>query len=768
MNRDIKALIAEMTLEEKASLCSGLDSWHTKPIERLGIPSIMMSDGPHGLRKQVQEEEHSTSTSEPATCFPTGAALACSWDRGLIGEVGAALGEECQKEEVSILLGPAANIKRSPLCGRNFEYLSEDPYLSSEMAASHIKGVQSKGVGTSLKHFAANNQETRRFLINAVVDERSLREIYLASFEEAVRQEPWTVMCAYNKLNGEYCSENEYLLTDILRQEWGFKGVVVSDWGAVNDRPSGLAAGLELEMPTSCGRGDARIVQAVRGGKLSENVLDNAVSKLLELIFKAVDNKKGTVSCDMEAHNKLARKVAGECTVLLKNDGGILPLKKKGRLAVIGAFAKNPRYQGGGSSHVNPSKIDCALDVILRKAGKDMDVLYADGYREDAVNGIFSKTPLTSASDIADPILMDEAVDAARQADAAVIFAGLPENYESESFDRRHLRMPDGHNQLIEAVAAVQKNLVVVLSNGAPVEMPWIGEVKAVLEMYLGGQASGGASADLLFGDINPSGKLAETFPKKLSDNPSYLNFPGETGKVEYREGLFVGYRYYDAAGVEPLFPFGHGLSYTEFDYLSISAERTEINDSDELKVSVRIRNSGKLKGKEIVQLYVSDKESSVLRPEKELKGFEKVELAPGEEKTVVFTLSKRAFAYYNTEIRDWDVESGEFEILAGPSSGNTPLGTTVSVNTTRPIRRVFTLNSTPYEIMSDSEGKAAVTQILNSMETGPDHPGNEMEVDQAKEAMLKEMPLRSFITFFPNVFKEEEIQQLLDKLNNK
>lgn len=328
--------------------------------------------------------------------------------------------------------------------------------------------------------------------------------------------------------------------------------------------------------------------------------------------------------------------------------------------------------------------------------------------------------------------------------------------------------MPDGHNQLIEAVAAVQKNLVVVLSNGAPVEMPWIGEVKAVLEMYLGGQASGGASADLLFGDINPSGKLAETFPKKLSDNPSYLNFPGETGKVEYREGLFVGYRYYDAAGVEPLFPFGHGLSYTEFDYLSISAERTEINDSDELKVSVRIRNSGKLKGKEIVQLYVSDKESSVLRPEKELKGFEKVELAPGEEKTVVFTLSKRAFAYYNTEIRDWDVESGEFEILAGPSSGNTPLGTTVSVNTTRPIRRVFTLNSTPYEIMSDSEGKAAVTQILNSMETGPDHPGNEMEVDQAKEAMLKEMPLRSFITFFPNVFKEEEIQQLLDKLNNK
>ncbi len=768
MKRDIKAMIAEMTLEEKASLCSGLDFWHTKPIERLGIPSVMMTDGPHGLRKQVQEEDHSATTSEPATCFPTGAALACSWDRGLIGEVGKALGEECRKEEVSILLGPAANIKRSPLCGRNFEYLSEDPYLSSEMAASHIKGVQSQGVGTSLKHFAANNQETRRFLIDARIDERTLREIYLASFEEAVRQEPWTLMCAYNKLNGEYCSENKYLLTDILRQEWGFKGIVMSDWGAVNNRPSGLAAGLELEMPASGGRNDARIVQAVRSGELSESVLDNAVGKLLELIFKAVDNQKGSVSCDMEAHNQLARKVAGECTVLLKNDDDILPLKKKGSLAVIGAFARNPRYQGGGSSHVNPAELDCAFDEILKKAGEDMDILYAAGYREDAANGIFSKTPLTSASDIADPILIDEAVEAARKADAAVIFAGLPENYESESFDRRHLRMPDGHNQLIEAVAAVQKNLVVVLSNGAPVEMPWIDEVKAVLEMYLGGQASGSAAADLLFGDMNPSGKLAETFPKKLSDNPSYLNFPGDIGKVEYREGLFVGYRYYDAAGVESLFPFGYGLSYTKFDYLSIAADHTEINDSDELKVSVRIRNSGKLKGKEIVQLYVCDKESSVLRPEKELKGFEKVELAPGEEKTVVFTLSKRAFAYYNTEIRDWYVESGEFDILACPSSGTTALRTTVRVNTSKPVRKVFTLNSTPYDIMSDPEGKEAVMQYMKSMDTGNDQPGNEMEVDQGKEAMLKEMPLRSFITFFPDVFKEAEIQQLLDKLNNK
>ncbi|HEX2947026.1 MAG TPA: glycoside hydrolase family 3 C-terminal domain-containing protein [Clostridia bacterium] len=768
MKSDIKALISKMTLEEKASLCSGLDSWHTKPVERLGIPSIMMTDGPHGLRKQVQEEDHSASTSEPATCFPTGAALACSWDRSLIGEVGMALGEECQKEQVSIVLGPAANIKRSPLCGRNFEYLSEDPYLSSEMAASHIKGVQGQGVGTSLKHFAANNQETRRFLIDAVIDERTLREIYLASFEGAVRQEPWTIMCAYNKLNGEYCSENKYLLTDILRQEWGHKGIVMSDWGAVNDRPKGLAAGLELEMPTSGGRGDEKIVRAVRSGKLPESVLDNAVQKLLELIFKAVDSQKANASCDMKAHDRLARKVAGECAVLLKNDDCVLPLKKNGKLAIIGAFAKNPRYQGGGSSHVNPHQLDCAYDEILKKADGDIEITYAAGYREDAANGIFSKTPLTSASDIADPILIDEAVDAARKADAAVIFAGLPENYESESYDRKHLRMPEGHNQLIEAVAAVQKNIVVVLSNGAPVEIPWLGEVKAVLEMYLGGQASGGAAADLLFGDINPSGKLAETFPRKLSDNPSWLNFPGDNKKVEYREGIFVGYRYYDTAGAEPLFPFGHGLSYTKFDYVDISADRTEIYDNDELHIKVTVRNSGKLSGKEIIQLYVSDSESSVLRPKKELKGFEKVELAPGEEKTVTFTLGKRAFAFYNTEIRDWFVESGEFVIMAGPSSGTMPLKTTISVNSSNPVRRVFTLNSTPHEIMSVPEGKEEMKKLLKSMGSGDDHPDNEMEVDQGKDTMLKEMPLRSFITFFPNVFKEEPIQQLLDKLNRQ
>lgn len=768
MKRDIRALISEMTLEEKASLCSGLDSWHTKPIERLGIPSIMMIDGPHGLRKQVREEINSAITSEPATCFPTGAALACSWDRDLICEVGRALGEECRKEEVSILLGPAANIKRSPLCGRNFEYLSEDPYLSSEIAGAYIKGIQSQGVGASLKHFAANNQETRRFLIDAAIDERTLREIYLASFEGAMKQEPWTVMCAYNKLNGEYCSENKYLLTDILRGEWGFKGSVMSDWGAVNDRPSGLAAGLELEMPSSGGRGDEKIVRAVKSGKLPERVLDNAVEKLLELIFRAADNRTPKASCDMDAHDRLARRVAGECAVLLKNDDGILPLQKKGTVAVIGTFAKSPRYQGGGSSHVNPAKLDCAWDELSKKAENNFRLLYAAGYREDATNGVFSNTPFESASDIADPVLIDEAVDAARKADVAVIFAGLPENYESETFDRKHMGMPEGHNRLIEAVAAVQKNVVVVLSNGSPVEMPWINEVRAVLEMYLGGQASGGAAADLLFGDVNPSGKLAETFPEKLGDNPSWLNFPGEIDKVEYREGIFVGYRYYDTAGVKPLFPFGHGLSYTKFDYVGISADRTEISDTDELHIKVRLRNSGKLPGREIVQLYVRDRESSVLRPEKELKGFEKVELAPGEEKTVTFTLGKRAFAFYNTGIMDWYVESGEFDILAGPSSQTVPLKTTVRVNCSNPIRKVFTMNSTPYEVMSVPEGKAALMPLLKSMGNGGDEPGDLSEIGAGQLTMLKEMPLRSFITFFPDLFREEQIQQLLDKLNMK
>ncbi|HLV09360.1 MAG TPA: glycoside hydrolase family 3 C-terminal domain-containing protein, partial [Halanaerobiales bacterium] len=606
MKHDIKKIISKMTLEEKAGLCSGKDWWNTRAVKRLGIPSIMMSDGPHGLRKLLQESDQQKSV--PATCFPTASALASSWDRKLLNETGKALGEECQAEGVSVLLGPGANIKRSPLCGRNFEYYSEDPYLSSELATAYIKGVQSQGVGTSLKHFVANNQEHRRMSVDAWIDERVLREIYLASFETAVREaQPWTVMCSYNRVNGEYASEHPYLLTDILKKEWGYEGFVVSDWSAVNERVDALRAGLELEMPTSHGVGDRKIVEAVKKGELEEEVLDRAVERLLKIIFRIVDNKKENAEYDQEAHHQLARKIARESMVLLKNEDNILPLKQEDSIAVIGAFAREPRFEGGGSSHVNPAKLDCAYDEI-KKIAEIAEVTYTEGYRLD--------------SDKTDKELLEEAKKVAQQADIAVIFAGLPDHFESEGYDRKHLRLPDSHRELIEEISKVQENLVVVLSNGAPVEMPWLDQVKGLLESYLGGQAAGGAVADLLFGRANPCGKLAETFPRKLSDNPSFLNFPGEGDRVDYHEGLFVGYRYYDFKEIEPLFPFGYGLSYTDFEYTGISVDKKELKAGESLQVNVMVKNRGKMKGKEIVQLYVRDIESTVIRPEKELKGF--------------------------------------------------------------------------------------------------------------------------------------------------
>lgn len=766
MERDLKKIISRMTLEEKASLCSGLDFWHTKGVERLGIPSIMMTDGPHGLRKQAEDADHlGVNASVPATCFPPASALACSWDRELLEEVGTALGEECQAQGVSILLGPGANIKRSPLCGRNFEYFSEDPYLSSEMAAAHIKGVQSQGVGASLKHYAVNNQEHLRMTIDALVDERTLREIYLASFEGAVKQaQPWTVMCSYNRVNGEYCSEKRYLLTDILKEEWGHEGFVVSDWGAVNERPDALEAGLELEMPSSNGEGDKKIVEAVKSGKLRESLLDAAVERLLKVIFRAVDGKKKNASCDMEEHHSLARKAAGESMVLLKNSEDVLPLSRKGALAVIGAFAKQPRYQGGGSSHINPARLENALTEIEKIAGGDMKILYAEGYRPDETGGVFGGEEFKSKSDEGDEALIKEAEAAAVRSDIAVIFAGLPESYESEGFDRRHLKIPEGQRRLIEAVAAVQKNVVVVLSNGSPIEMPWIDKVKGVLEGYLGGQASGGAVADVLFGKTNPCGKLAETFPKKLRDNPSYLNFPGDGDKVEYREGIFVGYRYYDAKEIEPLFPFGYGLSYTSFEYTGIAVDRKVISDTGAVNVSVKVRNSGKTAGKEVVQLYVRDVESRAIRPLKELKGFEKVELAPGEEKTVTFTLHKRAFAYYNTSLKDWHVEGGDFDILVGKSSRELSLKERVTVNSTAVIKKKFTRNSTLGDIISDPSGAEKVQEPVKDL-MSMFSAGDNLE---DMPTMLKEFPLRNLTVFNTDSFSEEKLKELLEELNGE
>lgn len=748
MERDIKKIISQMTLEEKASLCSGLDMWHTKPIERLGIPSIMMTDGPHGIRKQAGP---SFSDSVPATCFPTASCLASSWDRSLIERVGKAIGEECQAEGVSIILGPGANIKRSPLCGRNFEYFSEDPYLSSEMAKSHILGVQSQGVGTSLKHFAANNQEHRRHSIDEIIDERTLREIYLASFENAVKYaQPWTVMSAYNKINGKYCSENEFLLTKVLKEEWGHEGFVVSDWGAVDDRVSALMAGLELEMPSSHGINDKKIVEAVKSGKLPEEVLDRAVERLLKIIFKAIDNKKEGATYDKIVHHQLARDVAKECIVLLKNEDNILPLKKSGTIAIIGAFAKKPRFEGGGSSHVNPTMIDIPYDEIEKIVGNEAKLLYAQGYNPD--------------NEEIDENLINEAKDVAQKADVAVIFAGLPDNYESEGYDRPHMGMPESHNRLISEVAEVQKNIVVVLFNGSPVEMPWITKVKGLFEAYLPGQGGGNAIAELLFGIVNPCGKLAETFPQRLSHNPSFLNFPGEDDRVEYREGIFVGYRYYDKKGIEPLFPFGYGLSYTTFEYNGISIDKKEINDNETVTVTVKVKNTGNVAGKEIVQLYVRDVQSSVIRPEKELKGFEKVELKPGEEKSVTFTLDKRAFAYYNVDIKDWYVETGDFEILVGSSSKDIRLKETVKVNSTTKIKKKFTRNTPIGDLLEDPVGSVIFKQIMEQVRQNVPFLAG-AEVSPMMMAMFRYMPLRGLINFSRGAFTEEMLNEILAKL---
>lgn len=740
---NIKELIKQMSLEEKASLCSGLNFWNTKPIERLNIPSIMMTDGPHGLRKQSEGADHlGINESVEATCFPTASALACSFDRDLVKELGIAIGEECQSENVSIVLGPGANIKRSPLCGRNFEYYSEDPYLSSEMAKNQIQGTQSQGIGTSLKHFAANNQEHRRMTIDTIVDERTLREIYLASFETAVKEaHPWTVMCAYNKLNGEYCSENYRLLTEILRNEWGFEGFVVSDWGAVNDRDKGLSSGLELQMPADGGMGDNLIVEAVKRNRLSEGVLDEAVERILNIIFKAVENKRENVIYSKEKHHELARKIAGECMVLLKNEEKILPLKKEDNIAVIGELATKVRYQGGGSSHINPTKVDNAYEEIVNFAGTE-NVRYARGYDLSIDDTIYD--------------LAEEAKKLVIEADKVILFIGLPERYESEGFDRTHLNIPKNQYDLVKKLKSVNKNIVVVLSNGSPIEMPFVSDVKAILEAYLTGQASGKAICDLLYGEVNPSGKLAETFPLKLSDNPSYLNFPGEVDKVEYKEGIFVGYRYYDKKAMDVLFPFGYGLSYTNFEYSNLKISKNEIDDTEKVTVSVNIKNIGDVFGKEIVQLYIRDKESSVTRAEKELKGFEKIGLEPGEEKEVTFILNKRSFAYYNVDLGDWHVESGEFEILIGKSSREIVLKEVITVNTTSPIKTIVTKNTA----LGDIAHLPEVQQIINAMiqSFGGDTSG--LGEGNMFEEMMKFMPLRALATFNP-----DGGQQLVDRI---
>ena len=665
---DIKELLSKLTITEKAGLCSGLDDWHTKPVERLGIPSIMVADGPHGLRKErVSDSLQDYVPSYPATCFPTASALACSWDRDLLFEVGEALAEECLQEGVSVILGPGVNIKRSPLCGRNFEYFSEDPYLAGQMAVNHIRGVQSKGIGTSLKHFTANNQEFRRMAIDACIDERALREIYLAAFEMAVKEaQPWTVMCAYNRLNGTYCSENEQLLTRILRDKWGFQGLVMSDWGAVNQRVKGLQAGLDLEMPGGKYENEEKIVNAVQTGELKEEILDRGVERVLKLVDAGIRNKKDNFRYDEKSHHALARKAASECIVLLKNENAVLPLKADQKIAVIGDFAKNPRYQGYGSSVINPIQLDCAYEEMLKYCKDKSSLVYAQGF-------------LRENSQI-DEKMEQAACEAARHAQVVVLFLGLPESYETEGMERENMRLPDNQDQLLQELKKVNGNIVVILSNGSPVELPWIDEVQGIVEAYLSGQAGGGAIADILFGKTNPSGKLAETFPIKLEDNPSFHAFPGGPKTVEYRESIYVGYRYYDKANVDVRFPFGYGLSYTSFTYEMMKINKTNINAGENVEIRCTIRNSGKRAGKEIAQLYVGWKDAKGFHAVRELKGFAKVSLQAGETKELTFTLGERAFAFYDAEKGKWNTTPGEYQISIGASSRDMRLTQMVTI----------------------------------------------------------------------------------------
>ncbi len=754
---DVKKLVSQMTLEEKAGLCSGLDFWHTKPVERLGVPACMVSDGPHGLRKQSQAADHlGVNDSIKAVCFPAGCATAASFDRDLVKTLGEAIGDSCQAEELSVVLGPAINIKRSPLCGRNFEYLSEDPYLAGELAASYINGVQSRNVGVSVKHFTANNQEHRRMSSSSNIDERTLREIYLKPFETAVKKaKPWTVMCSYNRINGTFAAENKRLMTDVLRGEWGFDGYVMTDWGAVTDRIKGLEAGVDLEMPGSNGVRDKLIVDAVKAGKLDEKVLNAACENILNINYRYLESAKPDTKWDKEAQHVLSAKLAAECMVLLKNENGILPLHKSDKVAFIGEFAQKPRFQGGGSSHINCFKTTSALE-----AADGIDFVYAQGFE--------------IATDSTTDAMIQEAVNAAKAAKVAVVFAGLPDTYESEGYDRTHMRLPDCQNRLIDAVAAANPNTVVVLHNGSPVEMPWVNNVKGILEAYLGGQAVGMATIDVLFGTANPSGRLAETFPLRLEDNPSYLFYGGEKNEADYREGVFVGYRYYDRKKMNVLFPFGFGLSYTTFEYSNLKVSQSNIKDTDTVTVTVDVTNTGKMFGKEVVQLYVSDKESSYFRPDRELKGFEKVALQPGETKTVSFTLCKRAFAYWCTEINDWHVETGEFDICIGKSSRDIVLTKTITVESTVELPAHYDENSIFMDILQDKRAMASAKPYMDMISAALGPNPEESRLNNEKEAvtmemmmaMLQYMPLRAILGLAAGEMTYEQLQEFIALLN--
>jgi beta-glucosidase len=738
--------LSELTLEEKASLCLGSDFWHTAAVERLGIPRIMVSDGPHGLRAQMEEADHvGLSGSVPATCFPTASALGSSWNPDLFRTVGEALGREAKKIGVSVLLGPGINMKRSPLCGRNFEYVSEDPWLAGELATVMVEGVQSQGIGTSLKHYAANNQEDDRLRVSAEVDERTLREVYLPAFERVVKSaQPWTIMCAYNKINGTYCSEHHWLLTEMLRQEWGFEGLVVSDWGAVHDRVAALRGGLDLEMPPNLGVSDAAIVAAVRDGSLDESVLDEAASRVLRLVDQSQPALAEDASFDIDEHHALARRAAHESAVLLKNAGNVLPLRPEAgsTVAVIGEFAHTPRYQGAGSSQVNPTRVDVALEELQNTLAGRAEVSFAAGFGIGTTDN--------------DEQLMQEAVDLARGADHVLVFLGLPGEDESEGFDRTHIDLPANQLVLLHALAEVHDQLIVILANGGVVRVStWEDKVAAILECWLSGQAAGGAAVDLLLGVANPSGKLAETIPVRLQDNSSYFNFPGEEGLVQYGEGVFIGYRAYDTLVQHVSYPFGFGLSYTTFhiDDVNVSTAGSVADGDLAVTVTASVTNIGQRAGAEVVQVYVGDVEASVARPLRELKGFVKVHLEPGETRQVSCQLDERAFAFWSRRFQQWVVEAGEFMIAVGNSSRHLVATETITLEAPR-LALPLGADSTLHEWLEDDRGRELLTK-------------RDMRLLQDPELIkvIGTMPMHTLAAFEGMALSHDELQELISEL---
>lgn len=785
-------IIKKMTLEQKAAFVSGLDYWHSQGDETLGLPSINITDGPHGLRKKNEDKKASNgidlSNSVPSTCFPPASTSSCSWDPDLLTLAGEALGEECLKEKVSVILGPGMNIKRSPVCGRNFEYFSEDPVLAGKLAAGLVKGVQSKGIGTSLKHFACNSQEAYRMIVDEVVDERALRELYLTAFEICVKEaKPWTVMNSYNRINGEYASQNEYLQEKVLRKEWGFDGLIVTDWGSSVDRIPGLNCGTDLEMPSSGGYNTKKIIDAVKNGELSEDVLDKRADTVVDLIIKAKPALEKGCDFSFDKHHEIARKVAEGSMVLLKNDDNILPLKKGSKVAVIGELAAAPRFQGAGSSVINPTRLDNALEE-LKKLG--VDVVYAKGYEK--------------SKDEINETLFTEAKKAAENADIALVFVGLTEEFEGEGYDRIDIDMPKSHNALVSEIAKVNNNTAVVLAGGSVINLPWINEVKALLNSGLGGQATGSAVANILTGAINPSGKTSETYPLSFSDNPTFGNYPGGPVTSEHRESVYIGYRYYDKARKDVLFPFGFGLSYTEFSYSDISVSKESVKDTESLTVKFKVKNIGSVAGAEVVQLYVADKESTIFRPDKELKAFKKVFLNAGEEKEIIFTLSQRDFAFFNVNTGKFQVESGEFDILAGASSRDIKLSKTVTVNSDCTDAIPDYSSTAPAYYTADSNGmsgtqfEAVLGRKLPASERDTSKPidiycclddarhtkwggkicsliegimsknGSDANGDgKMLAAMATQIPIRNFIAMSMGVFSEQMAEGLLMILND-